>query len=209
MEFLLEWKVTKPTFWKENSMDDRILTIDCPCDDGLNALHHHDDPQCQISNAEVMTTAMVAALFFRSNFVPAPTLLREQAYIPQMLSKSRLLRRLTRIRPLLLTLFNLLGETSKERNRESIYVLDTFPIPVCDDYRIPHAKVYPAEEYCGYQASKKRCFYEVKLHLLVTRDGQPVEFFLTPGSYSDAKDGAWRQVAIRLASSSCSIVKVG
>lgn len=86
------------------------------------------------------------------------------------------------MRPLLLTLFSVLGETWKQLNSESIYVLDTFPILACDNYRIPRAKVYHTEDYRGYQASKKRYFYGVKLHLLVTKDGQPVEFFLTPGS---------------------------
>jgi DDE family transposase len=108
-----------------------------------------------------------------------------------MLSKSRFLRRLHRVRPLLLTLFSVLGETWKELNSESIYVLDTFPIPVWDNYRIPRAKVYHTEAYRGYQASKKRYFYGVKLHLLVTREGQPVEFFRTPGSYSDTTGLQW------------------
>ena len=172
-------------------MDDRIITVFCLCDDLLKAFHHHEDRQCQMSDAEVLTTALVAALNFRGNFESARHFLQEQHYILRMLSKSRFLRRLQRIRPLLLTLFQVLGETWKELNRESIYVLDTFPIPVCDNYRIPRAKVYHAEEYRGYQASKKRYFYGVKLHLLVTRDGQPVEFFLTPGSYSDTAGLQW------------------
>jgi hypothetical protein len=33
-------------------------------------------------------------------------------------------------------------------------------------------------------ASKKRDFYGRKVHLLVTKDGQPVECCLTPGAYS-------------------------
>jgi hypothetical protein len=36
-------------------------------------------------------------------------------------------------------------------------------------------------------ASKKRYFYGLNVHLLVTKDGQPVECFLTPGSYSDVR----------------------
>lgn len=35
------------------------------------------------------------------------------------------------------------------------------------------------------QASKKRYFYGLKIHLMVTPQGQPVAFFLTPGSWSD------------------------
>jgi hypothetical protein len=36
-------------------------------------------------------------------------------------------------------------------------------------------------------ASKQRYFYGLKVHLLVTKDGQPVACFLTPGSYSDGR----------------------
>ncbi len=111
-------------------MDDHIITVYCLCDDLLKAFHHREDVQCQMSDAEVLTTALMAALYFRGNFESARSFLQEQAYIPRMLSKSRFLRRLKRIRPLLLTLFSVLGETWKELNCESIYVLDTFPIRV-------------------------------------------------------------------------------
>ena len=166
-------------------MDDRIITIYCLCDDCLKALHHYDDPQCVMTDAEVLTTAIVAAVFFRGNLEAARIYLRDAHWIPQMLSKSRLNRRLHRIRELVLTLIGVLGETWKALTAESVYSIDTFPIPVCDNYRIPRAKIYREKAYRGYLASKKRYFYGLKLHLLVTATGQPVEFFLTPGSFSD------------------------
>ena len=43
----------------------------------------------------------------------------------------------------------------------------------------------------GHQASKKRYFYGLKVHLMVTEHGQPVEFFLTPGSFSDTSAYGW------------------
>jgi hypothetical protein len=36
-------------------------------------------------------------------------------------------------------------------------------------------------------ASKPRYVYGLKIHLLVTKDGQPIECSLTPGSYSDVR----------------------
>ena len=87
----------------------------------------------------------------------------------------------------MLVLFNLLGEYWKALNADWIYSIDTFPIPVCDNYRIPRARLYQDEQYRGYIASKKRYFYGLKLHLLVTEAGQPVEFFLTPGSFFDGE----------------------
>ena len=57
----------------------------------------------------------------------------------------------------------------------------------CDNYRIPRSRRYCGEAWRGYQASKKRYFYGLKLHLMVTGRGEPVEFFLTPGSWSDTR----------------------
>lgn len=67
----------------------------------------------------------------------------------------------------------------------SIYSIDSLPIPVCDNIRIPRARIYTEERYRGYIPSKKRYCYGLKLHLLITKAGQPVELFLTPGSTAD------------------------
>jgi hypothetical protein len=75
-----------------------------------------------MSDAEVMTAAIIAMLYFRGNFEAARRFLRDQGYIPNMLSKSRFNRRLNRIAGLFLTLFSMLGETWKGLNESSIYV---------------------------------------------------------------------------------------
>ncbi len=68
-----------------------------------------------------------------------------------------------------------------------MYIIDSFPITVCDNYRIQRAKLYHHEKYRGYIASKRRYVYGLKVHLMVTKDGQPVECFLTPASSSDVR----------------------
>ena len=123
-------------------MDDKIIVTFCLCDDLLKAIHHQEDCQCHMNDAEIMTTALVAALFFRGNHESARAMLKQHGYIPHMLSKSRFSRRLHRI-------------------------------------------IYSKEEFRGYQASKKRYFYGLKIHLMVTQDGQPIECFLTPGGFGD------------------------
>jgi Transposase DDE domain len=168
-------------------MDEKILAMYCLCTDVLKAIGHADNPQDKMSDAEVITTGLVAMMFLRGNFEAARTLLSMPPYIPHMLSRSRLNRRLHRLKHLFLTLFDLLGYTWKQLNTDSVYILDSFPITACDNYRIPRAKLYQHQEYRGYIASKKRYFYGLKLHLMVTKDGQPVECFLTPGSFSDVR----------------------
>ena len=166
-------------------MDTEIVAIYAIVSDFLTAMRHYEDPQCQMSDAEVLTTAIVATLFFGANFESARSHLNDPRYIPSMLSKSRFNRRLHRVKPMLLLLFSTIGEQWKSLNENSIYAIDTFPIPACDNYRIKRSRLYKDEAFRGYTASKKRYFYGLKLHLMVTEQGEPVEFFLTAGSDSD------------------------
>lgn len=166
-------------------MDEKIIATYCLCDDLLQAMHHHEDSQRQMSDAEVMTTAFTAAFFFRGNLESARTMLKQYGYIPHMLSKSRLSRRLHRLTETFLVLFKLLGQTWKSLNHDSIYVIDSLPISVCDNIRISRAKIYTDKLFRGYIPSKKRYFYGLNVHLMVTKEGHPVEFFLTHGGFGD------------------------
>jgi len=166
-------------------MDDKIIATFCLCDDVLKAMHHQEDRQCQMSDAEIMTTALVASLCFRGNHESARAMLRQHGYIPHMVSKSRFSRRLHRIKELFIVLFDLLAHIWKIRNKDAIYMIDSVPIAVCDHIRMRQSKIYSKEAFRGYQASKKRYFYGLKIHLMVTQSGQPVECFLTPGGFGD------------------------
>ena len=166
-------------------MELQIILVYCLCADLLEAFDHHEDAQCQVSDAEIMTIGIVAALYFGGNYSLARLMLQEQGYIPGMLGKSRFSRRLHRVKHHFLTLFNVLGEVWKEESEENIYVVDTYPIPVCDNIRIFRCKLYQDEIYRGYKSSKKRYFYGVKIHMMVSETWRPVEFFLTCGSFSD------------------------
>ena len=82
-------------------MDEKIITTSCLCDDLLQAMHHQEDPQGQMSEAEVRTTAFTAACFFRGHFARARWMLKPHASRPQRRSKSRVKRRLHRWQALL------------------------------------------------------------------------------------------------------------
>ena len=166
-------------------MDDKIIATFCLCDDLLKAMHHQEDRQCQMNDAEIMTTAFVASLFFRGHHESARTMLQQHGYIPHMVSKSRFSRRLHRMKEIFIILFDLLGQTWKTLTTDAIYVIDSLPIAVWDNIRIRRSKMYSDEHFRGYQASKKRYFYGLKIHLMVTQDGQPVECFLTHGGFGD------------------------
>ena len=123
-------------------MDDKIIATFCLCDDVLKAMHHQEDRQCQMSDAEIMTTALVASLCFRGNHESARAMLRQHGYIPHMVSKSRFSRRLHRIKELFIVLFDLLAHIGKIRNKDAIYMIDSVPIAVCDHIRMRRSKIY-------------------------------------------------------------------
>jgi len=165
-------------------MDDQIDFIYGIVDDILKAMKHQEDKQRIMSDAEVITQAIVAMLEFGGNFERAKRWLYPK-YIKHQLSRSRFNRRLYNVKELLETIFICLGQSFQQINQESVYIIDSFPLAVCDNIRIPNCKIYQTEDYRGYKASKKRYFYGLKIHLLVTAAGEPVEFFLTPGSFAD------------------------
>jgi len=74
-------------------MDDKIIATFCLCDDLLKAIHHQEDGQCQMNDAEIMTTVLIASVFFRGNQESARAMLKQYNDIPHMLSKSRCSRR--------------------------------------------------------------------------------------------------------------------
>ena len=114
-------------------------------------------------------------------------MLAEHGYILGKISKSRFNRRLHRLKAALATVFDLLGQLWKTLDTEGVYVLDSFSVAVCANVRIRGAKLYRPETYRGYQASKRRYVYGLKIHLVVTSAGQLVECVLTPGSVSDTQ----------------------
>lgn len=166
-------------------MYDRTLAIYCFVDDLLKAMRHREDSRCQFSDSEVVTTALVAMLFFGGNFERARGFLPSSGMMPRRLSRSRLSRRLWRLSDLVESVFHQLGMTLKELKLESRYSLDSFPVAVCDNIRIPRCRLVQGKEFRGYLASKRRYFYGVRVQVVVRVQGVPVEFSLLPGSLSD------------------------
>jgi Transposase DDE domain len=173
-------------------MDDTIITTYYLLEEFLKTLGHRDDQQVRLSTAEVMCTALVAAAFFGGNIEKARTFLEEYGYIDKAISKGRFNRRLHAIDPRLWrTLFDLRAETFKQSHPHQTYVVDSLPVPVCDNIRIKRCRIYPREEheeaFRGYVASKRRYFYGLRVHLLVSGAGEPVEFSVAPASEADVK----------------------
>lgn len=170
-------------------MEDTITVIYCLVDDFLSAYGWNDDPQTEMKTSEVMTTALVAACYYGGKIEISRLFLQHHRYMTKMLSKSRLNRRLHAIPPeMWQALFSVLAGAFKAMNPTQEYIVDSFPVPVCDNIRISRCKLYPLtpeDPFRGRMAGKRRYFYGLRVHLLVTATGNPVEFALAPGKEHD------------------------
>jgi hypothetical protein len=128
--------------------------------------------------------------FFGGDIEASRSFLDEYGYIKKAISKSRFNRRLHAIDlSLWQTLFDLLAEVFKHNNATESYVVDPLPVAVCDNIRIRRCKLYPPQEhgeaFRGYIVSKRRYFYGLRVHLVTTGAGEPVEFCLAAASEAD------------------------
>ena len=115
-------------------MEDTITTTYYLCEEFLKAIGHRDDRQVRLSTAELMCSALFAAAFFGGNIEKARSFLDEYGYIEITISKSRFNPRLHAIDShLWRVLFDVLGETFKQSHRDQTYVVDSLPVPVCDN----------------------------------------------------------------------------
>ncbi len=79
----------------------------------------------------------------------------------------------------------MLAQLHQQSNPERLHILDTFPVPVCRNIRIRRCRIYQGRDFHGYCPSKKEYFFGLKVCLIVTEAGQPVEMLLVPGATAD------------------------
>jgi hypothetical protein len=165
----------------------KITAIYCLTDEILKGIDHQEDKRRSISDSEIAITAIVAARYFGGNQYHAIHFMKSHKYIPKMISVSRFNRRLHAIGELLYKLFLQVGVYLKDVCCEMHYIIDSFPVAVCDNIRILQSKIVKGKKWRGYTASMKRYFYGVKVQLLVTGKGIPIAFCFTPGKQADVK----------------------
>ncbi|MCS7300037.1 MAG: hypothetical protein NZ556_00575 [Fimbriimonadales bacterium] len=130
----------------------------CLCDEVLKTLNHRDHPQARLSTAEVMTVVLVAA-FYGGNWERARLYLWEHGFLPQMLSPSRLCRRIHAVPPDAGQVgFGVLTALHQHAEPSTEFLVDSLPIPVCANIRIRRCRLYQGEAYRGYIPAKQVFF---------------------------------------------------
>lgn len=104
------------------------LAIYCFIDDLLKSLGRKQNVRTQVTDAEAITIALVAMLYFGGNFECSRLVLFDLGLMKRLLSRSRLNRRIHQVSDLIRLVFHRFGSTLKDLNWESRYLLDSFPV---------------------------------------------------------------------------------
>ena len=167
--------------------EDKIIAIFCLVDDLLQGIEHKEDSRRKVSDSEIITTAIVSALYFGGHQDNAREFMKMTKLSPGMLDKSRFCRRLHNLEGLIFSLFFQIGQHLKDISGARDYIIDSFPVAVCDNIRIANCKLLKGRQWRVKQCSMRRYFYGVKVQVLTTETGIPVEFGFVPGSESDVQ----------------------
>jgi hypothetical protein len=139
-----------------------------------------------MTSAEVLSVAIISALLFNGNFDRTRLILKHDGYIPNMLSESRLNRRLHEIDiSIWQSIFHAISAVFHKNNQRLEYLVDSMPVEVCMNVRSYRSKLLTGKQFIGFCKAKKKFYYGFKIHMITTYDGKPVEFIITPASTAD------------------------
>ena len=165
------------------------------CDDVVKNLKIREDKQCRMSLAETMTTAIIAASEFGCNIEKARKALSSRYYIPKMLSKSQLNRRLHKIDKFIWkAVLKKLRNELVNHGIPSEFIVDSAPVRACMRSRWGRNKMFCEKEDFGYCASQNEFFIGLKMHMICDDNAMPVELLLEPASKSDV--GTFRKMSL-------------
>ncbi len=164
-------------------MDDAfIVAAYVVIDETMRALGHRSHTLAQVSDAEVLTVAVVAARHFQNHHALALATLQRQGYLSGALSPSRFNRRLHA----LADWFRLLLETLAELLASGdCFLIDSMPVPACKRARAGRCRTVRGRVYCGACPAKGEKVFGWRLHLVCTLGGIPVAFDLLPAGPHD------------------------
>jgi hypothetical protein len=162
--------------------DDFIVPVYVVIDTVMQALDHRSHRLAHITDAEVLTVAVVAAKYFQNHHERALQVLHGMGYLSGKLSTSRFNRRVHALGAWLRLILETLGALLAQGEA---FIIDSMPVPVCRRARARRCRTVRGAAYCGYCAAKREKFFGWRLHLVCTAEGVPVAFELLPASLHD------------------------
>jgi hypothetical protein len=163
----------------------QLIFLYCLCDEIVKSSHLRDDPQSRMTHAETMTFAIAAALYFQGNFTRTRLFFLSHYYFKTVISKSKINKKIHRIPYELWMQVFYIVRTVNSCPTNSEFIIDSFPVLVCQNARTWRCKLFSHKMHHGYCASKKSYYWGLKVHMLVTKEGFPYEFIFSAASLSD------------------------
>lgn len=176
------------------SREDLFLVVYCLVDDWMhqrfgssNAKRKRRGPRnAEFADSEVLTILLVGELcqVKRERAWLRQVCANHRSLFPKLPEDSRFSRRAEAVRELLRTFRkSLLGWVGEDVH--PVRILDSFPMPLCANYRIRQSSMPISGSSFGYNSRKKEYFFGMHPGLLLTERGYIDELFLAPGSLVD------------------------
>ena len=168
-------------------MLDQMVVIYYFCDELLKTLNFKDDPQCKMTTAEVMTFTLMSSMIYNCNYRTSRLMALHHRYFSKILSHSQLVRRIHAIPDeIWILVFKALQVILQNKNCQH-FIVDSFPVKTYETHKSFRARIFKGKQYHGYSASKKQFYFGIKVHMVITSEGIPIEFSITPASMSDIR----------------------
>lgn len=126
--------------------DSLIITSYVIIDDTMRSLNHRSHALAKVTDAAVLTVAVVAAKYFHNNHERALWVLTQLGYLSERLSTSRFNRRLHAGTDWLRLLLDTRGELFAQG---VVFIIDSMPLPVCRRARARRNQKVRGRDYCG------------------------------------------------------------
>lgn len=166
-------------------MNTEIIKIYCICNEFIKVLKIPQDSFYKMTDCEILTTGLISTKYFSGNLELTRRFLIEYNYIPNMLSKSRLNRRLHSFSAVFWQILLKFFAYVNNAHEDTETIIDSFPVKAC--HKVRRSRLYTDKKYLAYSASKKEYYTGIKAHVITNSKGQPLDFLITEGSVQDLK----------------------
>lgn len=193
------------------SISEQLILVYCLADDGIKSEENggnwrksNNKPKC--TDAEIIAIAMMQSYFGCATLKRTYLLVKanEPRAFPHLPSYQQWLNRWHQLSFQMGAILD--NIPLNIRDLEEIYLIDSFPIPMCQPIR--HGRVnLLRDEGAYFGKGTKGWFFGFKLHVLSTRTGQIVGAVLLPTGYDD-REGA-RRLASLMEEGSVAIADLG
>jgi len=108
-------------------LHDKVIAIYCSTDHLLKEMNHIEHNNRMFTDGQVITTALVSALYFRGNQTIALNYMRSHIF-EVVIKKSGFTKRLHKLKETLMFILLNIGRVFKYISREMEYIIDSFPV---------------------------------------------------------------------------------